>query len=702
MEDIVMEKRISEQLRKAAKSGMRARELAVKCKVKSSDLKRFHSVIGRMKKEGKISESRNRLFLTKALGLLQAEVVRLNKTFGFVKNMETDQEIFIPGRLLRGAMPGDQVLVRLDRHPRGDSPEGEVVQIIKQGPAEFSGKLVTENSRLCVLPDSFAKFPITLIGPQNGLQVGQKVIARIVRRGERHSEHKAEIVSCFGSADSAISCCSAVLELAGVSTEFPLEVLDEAQRMASKGIREQDWAGRIDLRNEIIFTIDGADSLDLDDAISLVKLGDDYQLGVHIADVSHYVRYHTALDQEAFARGTSIYFANKVIPMLPKQLSNGICSLNPGEDRLAFSALLTLDANGKLIDFDFKKSVICSRVKGVYSEINAVLEGTASPEITEKYAPYYYQLKLMEQLATILIKNKKERGAPEIETSESKITLDEIDRAIDVQPRVRGFSERIIEEFMLLANEAAATLAGMQELPFVYRVHEQPSEEKLQVLKEVLEQLGMHTRGIERGVSPKRLSAVIEKARGTNYFSIVNNQVLRAMAKAKYSENPVGHYGLSLQNYAHFTSPIRRYPDLMIHRILTELVHGEDSKTIRRRYRKAVHEAALQSTATELAAMHIERDCEDCFKAEYMKGKIGETFDGIISSVTSSGIYVELPNTVEGMIRIDHLPGEYQYDGYFQLKKIGEEKSYRVGDPVRVQCIAADINSGKIDFVLAD
>lgn len=702
MEEIVIEKRIAEALRRAGRSGMRLRELAAKTRAKAEDLKKFNRVVARMKQDGKLTEARNRLVLTKALGLFPAEIVRVNKTFGFARETEKEQEIFIPGRLLKGSMPGDLVLVRLARRPRGDSPEGEVVQVVRQGSAEFSGKLVTENGRLCVLPDSFAKFPIGLTGPQDQLRAGQKVVAKITKRGERHSEHKAEVISCFGSADSAIACCSAVLELAGVSTEFPLEVLDEANRLAQKGIGEGELQGRLDLRDEDIFTIDGADSLDLDDAVSLVKMGDDYQLGVHIADVSHYVRYHTALDKEAFERGTSIYFANRVVPMLPKQLSNGICSLNPGEDRLAFSALLTVDAKGKLVGFDFKKSVIRSRVKGVYSEINAVLDGTADETVSKKYAPCYYQLKLMEQLARLLIKNKKDRGAPEIESSESKIILDKNDRAVDVQPRTRGFSERIIEEFMLLANEAAAAFAGLRGIPFVYRIHEQPSEDKLQTLKEVLDLLGINSKGIERGVSSKRLSSVIDKAQGKSYYSIVNNQVLRAMAKAKYSENPVGHYGLSLENYAHFTSPIRRYPDLMIHRILTELVHGGEQKSIERRYRKAVHEAALQSTNTELTAMRIERDCDDCFKAEYMKSHIGETFDGIISSVTSNGIYVELPNTVEGMVRIDSLEGQYQYDGYFQAKELAGGKSYRVGEPVRVQCTAADVNSGNIDFVMAD
>ena len=364
--------------------------------------------------------------------------------------------------------------------------------------------------------------------------------------------------------------------------------------------------------------------------------------------------------------------------------------------------MLTLDADANLIGFDFKKTVIRSRVKGVYAEINAFMDGTATAEIKAKYQPFSIQIALMKELAEKLIANRKLRGAPEIETAESKIIVDENDVAVDVVPRTRGFSERMIEEFMLVANEAAATLAKQANIPFVYRIHENPPDEKLEDLSEVLHLLGLNAKGIQHGVRPKRMAEILEQARGTPVYSIVNNQVLRAMAKAKYSENPVGHYGLALENYAHFTSPIRRYPDLMIHRILSELIATKDVSGITKHYRRLAHVTAFQSTNTELKAVRIERACEDCYKAEYMKNHIGETFDGIISGVTSNGFFVELPNTVEGMVRVEELPGgPYEFDGYFELKDKVNGHKYRVGNPVRAICTASDVNSGRIDFTLA-
>jgi len=389
--------------------------------------------------------------------------------------------------------------------------------------------------------------------------------------------------------------------------------------------------------------------------------------------------------------------------MLPKELSNGICSLNPEEDRLAFSALLTFDKDAEMTGFTFKKSVIRSRVKGVYTEINALLDGTASAELAAKYSGVSSALPLMKELAEKMMKRRERRGAPELDTAESKIVVGEDGITSDVLPRTRGFAERMIEEFMLAANEAAATLAREQEIPFVYRVHENPPDEKLETLTAVLHLLGMNTAGIRHGIRPKRMAEILEAAKGTPAHNIVNVQVLRAMAKAKYSESPLGHYGLALENYAHFTSPIRRYPDLMIHRILSDLINLDDPAVLTKRYRRFVHAAAAHSTETELRAVRVERGCEDCYKAEFMKGKIGESFDGIISGMTPNGFFVELPNTVEGMVRVEDLPeGPFEFDGYFEMKNRRTGKAYRVGQPFSVTCVAADVNSGRIDFVPAE
>ena len=696
-----IQKRVLQALSKSGKNGLRSKELAAKIKCRPADAKRFAAALEQMVKSAEVVRQGERYKLPRALGLYAARITRVHKTFGFAERVSDQAEVFIPGKFLKGALPDDLVFVKALRTSRGDSPEGEVKMIVSYGSGEFTGVVVYQEGKLFVQPDSFTKTPIELVRGADTVP-GQKVLAKVIKRGARHSEHKARVIASFGSAGSASACAAAVLELEQVVPAFPVSVQDEARFLQSRGIKENDLKGRLDLRDEVIFTIDGADSKDLDDAVSLEKEGDGYRLGVHIADVSQYVRPGSVLDKEAFERGTSIYYANQVVPMLPKELSNGICSLNPEEDRLAFSALLTLDADANLIGFDFKKTVIRSRVKGVYAEINTFMDGTATAEIKAKYQSFSIQIALMKELAEKLIANRKLRGAPEIETAESKIIVDENDVAVDVVPRTRGFSERMIEEFMLTANEAAATLAKQVNIPFVYRIHENPPDEKLEALSEVLHLLGLNAKGIQHGVRPKRMAEILEQARETPVYSIVNNQVLRAMAKAKYSENPVGHYGLALENYAHFTSPIRRYPDLMIHRILSELIATKDVSGITKHYRRLAHAAAFQSTNTELKAVRIERACEDCYKAEYMKNHIGETFDGIISGATSNGFFVELPNTVEGMVRVEELPGgPYEFDGYFELKDKVNGHKYRVGNPVRVICTASDVNSGRIDFTLA-
>ena len=697
-------KKIVTALAKAGKKGLFARDLAKACHVFKKEKKAFGEEIALLKKEGRIVTVKDKLVLSKLLGAYPAVIVRLNRTFGFARPVSDEQDVqdvFIPGKFLKGALTGDKVLVRPARSPRGDSPEGEVYAILEEGFSNFTGAIVKEEGKLCILPDSFARFPIALEKGENmDYREGDKVSAQIVHRGGSHRDHRAKVLMVYGDAQNAAACAQALVESEGVPVEFPEEVLAEAREVSGRGIKDSETARRLDLRPEIIFTIDSAESKDLDDAISLRKMGDVYQLGVHIADVSHYVRGNSALDKEAFARGTSVYYADQVIPMLPKELSNGICSLNPGEDRLAFSALITLDQNGKMLDFDFRKSVINSRVKGVYKEINQILNKTESDEIRQKYEGLYDTIFLMKELADKLIAGKTNRGAPALETSESKIIL-ENGVAVDIVPRQQGESEEMIEVFMLQANEAAATLATMQGLPFVYRVHEDPSMEKIDGLRQTMAALGIDTHGLTDGKNPRELADLLRQVKGTPLFEIVNRTVLRSMAKAKYSTDPIGHYGLVLKNYAHFTSPIRRYPDLTIHRILSDFLSGGDKNKIKKRYEKFVERSAAQSTQTEIAAVKIERGCEDFYKAEYMKPRVGEEFDGVITSAVHHGIYVELPNTVEGLVKTEELPdGEYEYDGMMELRCPQTGRRFRVGDPVRVRCVKADVNLGQVDFVL--
>ncbi len=695
--------RIELVLNKQGRKGLEFKELSKKVKLKPKQVKELRVAIAELKQEGKVIERRNRIISTEVLGLKPAVIVRVNKTFGFAKTLKDDVEYFIPGKFLMGALPNDTVLIK--KIPaRKDSPEAEVIKITNYGDGEFIGKLVENSGNFAIEPDSLMKSPLMIKKADlNGANVGDKVLAKVVSRGRRHSEHKAVIVSSFGDSESASSSAKAILEINGISEEFPYEVIDKAKSIQKRGILPKDYDNRLDLRNEIIFTIDSADSKDLDDAISLTKFDDCYQLGVHIADVSHYVKHKGEIDTEAFFRGTSIYYANKVVPMLPKELSNGICSLNPNEDRLCLSALLTLDLKGNLIDFDFAKTVIRSKVKGVYSEINDILAGKASEEILQKYSMVMDKIFLMKELADIRTAIKINRGAPEIVTNESKIIVDENDVAIDIKPRQSGASETLIEEFMLLANEATAMAGKMKEVPFIYRIHERPAPEKLDTLNMTLKLLGVQTKELGANVKPKDLADILRKTKNEDYSPIVNIQVLRAMAKAKYSENPIGHYGLALENYTHFTSPIRRYPDLVVHRILSDILAGQPLDYIKRKYNKFVVKSAAQASQTELNAMKIERSCEDCYKAEYMKQHVGESFDGIISSVAGHGIYVELPNTVEGLVRVDDLPeGEYFFDEVMSYKNMSTGQTFKIGDKVRVTCSKVDVNNGNVDFVLCN
>lgn len=643
-------------------------------------------------------------------GLREARILRMKKTFAFAQLTDDPDapDIFIPGSKLHGALPGDQVLLRIHPGEEGQLDDGEVVRMIAPGNAVFTGVARRFGRQAYVEVPMLSEEPMPLLDAGN-VSDGERVRVQIEREG--HSRHMvARLLQSYGDSEFAANCAASILDAAGITPVFPEDVQVEAAYLSRRGVQMEE--GRLDLRQWCIFTIDGAESKDLDDAISLQKIGEEWLLGVHIADVSHYVRAGSALDREAFRRGTSIYYADQVVPMLPRELSNGICSLNPGEDRLTFSALMTLSAEGELLDFDFKKSVIRSRVKGVYGEINRLLAGDQEPSLLEKYGSILDSLPQMAELAKLRTKLREQRGVPDIDSAESKLILDETGRCVDVKLRERGFAEGMIEEFMLLANESAARLGRMLDIPFVYRVHEKPDSKKVETLRMILKALGEDTAPLRDEVAPAVLRGILLAAEDKPYKLLLNRQVLRSMMKAKYDAKPLGHYGLVLENYAHFTSPIRRYPDLAIHRILSELVQmmeGLDDyrlpaaigAKLERNYRAFAVEAAAHSSETELQAQQVERDCEDCYKAEYMKGHLGEAFDGVISAVTAYGFYVELDGGIEGLLRIESLPeGSYAFDEMMELTEIYSHTAYRTGDAVRVQCVRADVNAGQIDFTL--
>lgn len=635
---------------------------------------------------------------------LLCKVVKLGKNFAFVMLEDGTSDIFIPGRFTKGAMPGDDVLVEKFEHPRVEgSDEGAILAILTEK-NDLVGTVRRVEGRLRFVPDDCPAITMPLARDcEGGAKDGDKVAVEILNRGNRQEEHRVGVAMRFGSSDEAKRCAKALLYAKDIRTRFPDKVRDEAKKFEGAEVSEKDCEGRMDLRALPIFTIDSAETKDIDDAISLTRTSDGgFELGVHIADVSNYVKPGTELDNEAFSRATSVYYADQVVPMLPKALSNGICSLNENELRLAFSCLMRLDKEGNLTDYRFVKSIIRSRVKGVYSEINALLAGTADAEIKAKYADVIDQLPAMKELYGHRARLRKERGCMDIESGEVKLILDENGRCIDVKKRTSGESESMIEEFMLLANQCAAHFARVKQIPFVYRVHEEPNAEKLERLHALLQACGINDHFAKDVPTPKELSAILEGVRGTPYEQIINTGMLRCMSKALYEEKPKGHYGLVLKDYAHFTSPIRRYPDLAIHRIMTDMLKGTEKETMILRYTDFAERASKQSSEREVIAMQIERKAEDCYKAEYARRHLGECYEGTISGVTQRGLFIELDNGVEGFVPASSLtPSGTSLTEGVRLTDPASGKTWSLGDKMMITIVRADVNLGKIDFEVA-
>lgn len=683
---------------------MSVKQLADLLGVNKKGMKKLEEALSEMKQHNDIAYKKGSCWIKHPETYFKAEVSRVSQRSGFVKSLgDLPVEYFVRGRDLCGAIPGDIVLAKMTA-PADDishSPEAVVLAVLEETNSLLTGVIVAEGNRLMVLPDRLCSDPLVIakVSKAAAMHVGDKVVFSIKKRGERHMDHTVNIVDVFGSSDTAKAGAEAYLMSNRLHVTFPDEVLLEASKLDLDEPDGDEVLRRLDLRGEPIFTIDGADTKDIDDAVSLSKTDRCYKLGVHIADVSHYVTKGSKLDEEAFYRGTSIYYADQVVPMLPKQLSNGICSLNPQVDRLAFSCLMDVSFEGKLLNYRFEKSVIRSRVKGVYSEVNKIIDGTADDEIKAKYAKVIDRIPIMKELADILQKNRIERGAPEIDTQETKIITDENGVCIDVKPRTTGVAEGIIEEFMLMANNSAAALAMKEKIPFVYRVHEAPTNEKLDALRETLTALGINPGALGTNAPASELARILRENKESDRAMVINRIVLRTMMKARYSEEPLGHYGLVMPEYAHFTSPIRRYADLSIHRILTDYVYALNHDKLCRKYAAFAQSAALQASNTELSAVRCERDCENFYMAEYMKEHVGEEFDGMISGVSAGGIYVLLPNTVEGMISVTELPlGDYEVQHGVILTGAADGSIFTVGDKIRVKCVSVNVNGGFIDF----
>lgn len=629
---------------------------------------------------------------------VEATLVSLSKNFGFARPDGGGDDIFIHGSALQGALVGDKIIVGdIRKDDRG--PSGRVRRIVEHKPAQTTGTVSITDEGIELIPDNAIRYNLRMRERDlNGAKNGDKVMASL-EQDYRGDWAYASVKKVFGSGRTARVCADAIVEQYGIPHVFPQEVLDEAERVGNEPISDEEYAKRLDLRGEPIFTIDSRDAKDLDDAISVKRTDFGYTLGVHIADVSHYVKEGSAIDEEAINRGTSVYFADRVIPMLPEVLSNGACSLNAGTDKLAFSALIELDKEGHITKYDFKKSIINSKVRGVYSEVNEILDGTASEEILNKYAPVMESLMSAKELADILKANSAARGTMELDSGESKFILDENGICIDIMPRVSGEAEQLIEQMMVTANIAAAKFSLDHKLPFLYRVHGTPDPKRVEELVTLLQLVGVPCKEIVKpNPETQDFAAILDRVRGLPCETLVSQRLLRTMEKARYSTEETGHFGLALSDYSHYTSPIRRYPDTSIHRVLSAFVEGMPAEEVRRRYAQFCETSATESSRNEIRALIAERDAEDCYMAEYMSQHIGEHFEGTVSGVTMRGVFVRLENSVEGFVSLDAFEGEdFVYDGLITQRS--PKRELTIGTPLPIIVASAYVATGKVDFV---
>ena len=626
--------------------------------------------------------------------------------FGFVT---TDTgEFFIPPKFTQGAVYSDTVAIRrFDKLSRyyGKGNEAEVVSIVERGLTTLIGTLaVYRNGRSTVAylePDN-ERIHLQISIPQkslNGATSGDKVVVKITKYPNSEFDSAVgEVISCLGRADSVEANYTAILQENGIALSFSEGALNEAKEKENEPI---DTSGRLDLRNEVIFTIDSYEAKDLDDAISVKKTENGYVLGVHIADVSHYVTHASSLDKDAYERGTSVYFTDKVVPMLPKELSNGICSLNEGQDRLTLSAFMTLDKSGTILSTEIYNSVIRSRVKGIYSELNDIIERNEESEFYQKYEGVSDTFKIMLELYEILKAKSEQKGAMELESDETKIILDKNGHPVDIIKRERGESERLIEQFMLCANEGVASFMYNAQIPCVYRVHDEPDREKISSFAIFARNLGIDVSPLKakNTITPSQLSLILKDSEEKGHLSIVSSVLLRSLVKARYSSLQKSHFGLNTEYYCHFTSPIRRYPDLSVHRILKSFLRGEISDQNIGAYERFATLSAQMSSDNEVRAVHAERDIEELYKCIYMRDHVGEELDCVICSVNSFGFFAKTDKLCQGLVPIESLGNGFSYDRENQILSRGRT-IYRLGMQVKVIVADVDISLRQVNFTL--
>ncbi len=682
---------------------MTAEEMAVMLSVPNEAMPEFLEILDALESEGKVIKTKkNRYASGAASGMAAGRFIGNERGFGFVEIGEQEEDIFISKEHVGGALHGDTVLVKLHAEADGEKrSEGEVVRIIKSAEHRIVGRMDMRGTSGFLVPVN-RRYAQDFFIPKNALHGAKNndmVVAQLTKRSTGLSKPEGKVISVLGNVHTPGVDILSVIESRNIPYQFPEEVVSCA-RVAAEDTPKLYAEKRTDFRTETIITIDGDDAKDLDDAVHVKKLANgNFELGVHIADVGHYVPKGGTIDQEAYKRGTSIYLADRVIPMLPQSLSNGICSLNEGEDRLTLSVVMEIDASGGVVSHEIMEGIICSKHRMTYTNVTAILEGDS--EKRERFSDIVPMLEDMHHLRDILRKKRVSRGSIDFDFDEARIILNEDGVPVDIVKRERSVSNSIIEEFMLVCNETVAEYLYWLGIPTVYRVHEEPEPDAIKEFAKFIAPMGYTIKHSAGKVHPRELAELIRKIAGTKEEMIISNVALRSLMKARYSHENLGHFGLAAKYYCHFTSPIRRYPDLVVHRMIKAHLNGTLNEEKMAAY---VKEAAEHSSQRELAAVDAERTVEDMKKAEFMRERLGDVFDAVVSSVTPFGMFAALDNTVEGLIRLQDMTDDYYIYDETTRSITGEQSgvSYRVGDALEVQVVRVDVPAGKIDFVLYD
>lgn len=683
---------------------MKIREMAILLSVPKEKRQELQEVLDALIAEGKIEVSKKGKY-TKAEGnYITGTFTSHQRGYGFVTIEGEEEDIFIPAEDTGGAFHKDVVQITVSSAVTGRRREGKVVKILSHGITQVVGTYENSKNFGFVVPDD-PKINKDIFVPRErskGAVSGHKVVAEITDYGKKDRKPEGKVVEILGHINDPGTDIISLVRAFALPVEFPTKVLNQAERVA-KEVSTADMAGRMDIRDLLTVTIDGEDAKDLDDAITLSKEGDIYKLGVHIADVTNYVQEYSALDEEAKERGTSVYLVDRVIPMLPHTLSNGICSLNQGEDRLALSCMMDIDAKGRVVGHKIAETVVCVDRRMSYTAVKKILEDKDEKTI-EEYQDFVPMFELMKELAAILRKKRMQRGSIDFDFPETKILLDDKGHPVEIKPYERNVATKIIEDFMLIANETVAEDFFWQQVPFVYRTHDNPDSEKIHKLATFINNFGYSIHIGQDEVHPKELQKLLQKIEGSPEEPLISRLTLRSMKQAKYSTISSGHFGLATNYYCHFTSPIRRYPDLQIHRIIKECLRGKMNDKRISHYDKILPEVAKHASDMERRADEAERETEKMKKVEYMSAHIGEEFEGVISGVTAWGFYVELPDTIEGLVHVTSLKDDYYDYSESTYELVGQitNHRYKLGQKVRVVVTATDALLRTIDFELAD